>query len=135
MEFRSAPRHLISDCSDLKVALCAVGPAPEQKRTPVRGPKLWDLGPEGASFLCPLDRWLLALPINQHLKLVLTYRGEEIYLDGELVQRTKIAGRAVSLQMSFVDSLRGSEGRAQVPKLVERLRDRGLVRDMARRIA
>jgi hypothetical protein len=76
---------------------------------------------------------LLAIPEGQHLELVLRYQDLELRLDGELLHVLKVAGRGVTLRMSFVDSLLGFEGRAQVPKLVERLRDRGLVRHMARR--
>ena len=134
MEDLCAARYMISECSDLTVTLALVGPAPELAKTPV-GARLWDLGPEGASFICPWDRALLALPEGQHLELVLTYEGNPMVLDGGLVRRTKVAGRAVTLEMSFLDTLRGFDGKVEVPKLLEQLRARGLVRALARRPA
>jgi hypothetical protein len=59
MEFRPAPRHVINECSDLKVALSLVGPAPDLRRTPVAA-KLWDLGTEGAGSMCPWERGRMA---------------------------------------------------------------------------
>jgi hypothetical protein len=133
MELLAAPRVMIAESPDLKIALSIVGPAPEVARNRVAGAKLWELGAEAASFMCPWDRSLLALPIGQHLELTIEYTGEPtIVLDGTLAQLMDVAKRAVTIEMNFVDSLRGFEGKAQVPKLVERLRERGLVRPMAR---
>jgi hypothetical protein len=52
----AATRYMISECADLNSHLCIVGPAPDLVLTPIKGAKLWDLGDEGASFMCPWDR-------------------------------------------------------------------------------
>ena len=112
-----------------------IGPAPDLERTPLKGATLWDLGAEGASFMFPLDRSLLGLREGQHLELAIRFQNRELVLDGELLHSLKVGGRAVTLRMLFADTLRGFEGRAHVPKLLEELRVRGLVRGMARQSA
>lgn len=73
MEHRSAPRYMISDCTDLKLKLWLVGPAPVLTKKPIEA-RLWDLSEEGASFMCPWDRTLLSLPAGQPLELSITYK-------------------------------------------------------------
>src|SRR5688500_18655174 len=133
MEQTTAPRHMIAECSDLKATLFLVGPAPDLAKTQIDA-TLWDLGPEGAGFVCPWDRALLSLPPRQHLELLLTYAGEPTVLDGELAYCRKSAGgRAVTLGMGFLDTLRGYDGKAQLPRLLEQFAGRGLVRPVPRR--
>lgn len=106
---QSGPRLMVSAGTRVFAQVFRMTPGPQGPKTGAAvNAKIWDLGLDGATFLHPYDKKLLALPEGEPLRSVIHFFGGKLGLDAKLTFSETVSSKIVKFGVRFdppVDAL------------------------------
>lgn len=99
---QSSPRFMVSAGTRVFAQVFRMTNGPQgPKRGPAVNAKLWDLGLDGATFLHPFDKQVLALPAGEPLRIVIHYFCGKLALAAKLTFNETVSSKIVKFGARF----------------------------------
>lgn len=115
-ERRGSRRYLVPDGGTIFAQLSR----PDRPRSTVEV-RPWDLGEQGAGFVCPCDQNLTGLKPGDALNVLIHYRGKNIRTAGNVSFSRSLSGRVMKLGVRFRGEEMDQDSAANLRELLDDL--------------